>query len=149
MSGKIDLDRGVMMTSFNGVEVFMYVDDPGVYLNAYGTEVPESLAKQAGFDTEKYGKQHKRKVRMAAAQANIEAELAMIDEGKPQKVVKDLKGFKLVDIGLGRFYVKDPDDNVLTKEPVSRAMGDKLLVALSGEEEPDEKKPDDKKPASK
>lgn len=146
MPDKIDLDRGVMMTSYQGVEIYMYLDDPGVYLNAYGTEVPESLARAAGLDVDKFSKQHMRKVRMAAAQKGIEDELAILEQNEGNhRVVKTVKDFKLVDVGLGRFKVEDPDGNALTKEPVTRALGDKLLIALADAEE----KPKDPAPKAK
>jgi hypothetical protein len=126
----IDYNRGVQKQVYQGVDVYMYLDDPGVYLNAFGSEVDESLAKNAGYDVEKWGKLRKRKELMLKAKNEIEASLALV-ENAPRKVVKNVKGFKIVDFGLGRYHVEDPDGSTLTRDPVSREVADKLLLALA------------------
>ena len=103
MAFRIDLDRGVISRSHPslGMDVYMYVDDPGVYLTAHGTEVALALAEQAGFEVDKYAKQHKIKVAMANAQADV---LAQFNEATTEVLV-ERNGFKVVDIGLGRCNV--------------------------------------------
>lgn len=133
MAFRIDLDRGVISRSHPslGMDVYMYVDDPGVYLTAHGTEVALALAEQAGFEVDKYAKQHKIKVAMANAQADV---LAQFNEATTEVLV-ERNGFKVVDIGLGRCNVLSPDGDLLNKTPVSREQAEILLKHLT----PDEK----------
>jgi len=78
MSGNIDYDRGVVKRIHPnlGVDVYMYRDDPGVFLNAFGTEVDVELAKSCGFDVDKLEKAKRKKEMMAKAMIEIEAQLA-------------------------------------------------------------------------
>ena len=127
---KIDYNRGVIKRIHpTGIEVYMYRDTPGHYLNAFGSEVGAELAKAAGFDTERYGKARLRGERMGEAMKIIEAELAS-GPAEPT-VVEERAGFQIVDIGLGRFRLVDPDGGVLTTTPVPREMADLLLDQLA------------------
>ena len=132
MAFRIDLDRGVISRSHPslGMDVYMYVDDPGVYLTAHGTEVALALAEQAGFEVDKYAKQHKIKVAMANAQADV---LAQFNEATTEVLV-ERNGFKVVDIGLGRCNVLSPDGDLLNKTPVSREQAEILLKHLTPNE---------------
>ncbi len=96
------------------MEVFMYRAKPGVYYNAHGKEVHESLAKRAGYDVERHMSERQHQVRALAAAAVISKEEG-VDRG-PNKhvVIEEQAGFKLVDIGLGRFWVED-ESGPLTK----------------------------------
>lgn len=127
---KIDYDRGVIFKTHptNGMNVYMYVDTPGKYLNAFGTGVEEKLAAEAGFDIEKYGKLRIKGERMATAMKAIEEELEMVD--KVETVVQEQDGFKLIDIGLGRHVLKDPEGNILTTTMLSEEQGKLLLSRL-------------------
>lgn len=119
MAQNIDYDRGVHIRKVEnlGLDVFMYVDSPGVYLNAHGTPVTSEIAAQAGFPVEEHLKQRRIKERMASAIAKIKEEIDA-SEGE-QKVVNERNGFTIVDIGLGRYQVRDPDGDVLTQAPMS------------------------------
>lgn len=119
MAMKIDYDRGIHKRSVDalGLDVYMYVDTPGVYLNAHGTEVSEDIARKAGFPVDDHLKQRKLKERLAAARKKILEEADAVQE---KKVVKERRGFKIVDIGLDRYQVISPDDDVLTKQPQSK-----------------------------
>lgn len=130
MAHKIDLDRGAMMKRVmaTGVDVYMYTDTPGVYLNAFGGVASPELAKEAGYDIEKYGKEKLRRERMDQAMREIEAELNM--DTIERSVHKELKGFKSINIGLGRYIVMDPEGNQLTKQPISREQSELLLEKL-------------------
>lgn len=138
MPNNISYKRGVFIKTeaLSGIDVFMYVDTPGVYLNAYGTEVSEELAKQAGFDVEKYGKEKLKRERMAAAMTAIEQELQLADE-QEHKVVAEKGGFKVKDLGLGRAIVEDPDGNKLVPTPIPVEQAKLLLKKLV----PDKAKP--------
>jgi len=128
----IDLDRGVHQRQHpaTGIAVYMYVDTPGVYLNAYGSEVSPELALEAGFDVDKLAKMRLRQERIKAARDQIEAEIDALDDGDT-KIVRERDGFTIVDIGLGRYIIKDPDGNALISQPQSRAIADALIEKLS------------------
>ena len=138
MAKNIDLDRGVViMQHTTGVNIYMYVDEPGVFRNAFGNEVSDVLAKQAGYDVERLTRAKVKRERMAAAMASIEAELE--DTGEKFKKVRAVRsGFRLVDIGLGRFYVEDPDGDNMNKVPLSREQALPLLEAMAPEGETEE-----------
>lgn len=123
----IDYDRGVRKSSHpTGVDVFMYYDTPGVYLNAYGGEVSDQFAHEAGFDTETYAKQKLRRELMAKAMKGVEDQLA--DESSDvHKVIANRGGVHVVDIGLGRFVIEDPDGQRLTTTHMSREAALDLL----------------------
>jgi len=112
MARIIDYNRGVLINSHPtlGMDVFMYVDTPGVYLTAHGTAVSEELAHQAGYPVEQYRKERQKRDRMNAAKVAIEKELEVAVE---DKVLKERDGFKVMNLGLGRYDVVDPDGNVL------------------------------------
>ncbi len=111
----IDYDRGVQIqTHRSGVDVYMYIDDPGVYLNAYGTPVSEQLAKEAGYDTERWSRQKLAKDLIAKAKSEIEAQISGTS-GFVQKVVLSAGGFDVVAVNdYGGHVVKAPDGQVLT-----------------------------------
>lgn len=127
---KIDYDRGVIINNHqaSGMDVFMYVDTPGVYLNAHGTEVKESLAQEAGFPVERYARERLRRERMTKAMQAIDAELASI--GTVREVIAENKGFKAVHIGLGRHRVEDPDGGMLTDQDLTKEQAELLLEKL-------------------
>lgn len=129
---QIDFDRGVHIRNHDqlNIQIFMYVDDPGVYLTKFGSSIPEVLAQEAGFDVGHLAKLRERKSRMAAAREQIEAELAAYDDGA--ETVKATKaGFTLVDIGGARYIVRDADGHNLTGAPLNLEMGKKLLDKLA------------------
>lgn len=128
--GNIDYDRGVTMRSHpTGVTVYMYIDEPGTFRNAFGVEVSDDLAREAGFDVEKLGKQKLRRERVAKAMEAIDADLA--EAGAEKRTVASRAGFHLVDIGLGRFNVEDPEGNILNPTPLTEAQGRPLLDKIA------------------
>jgi hypothetical protein len=143
MAGKIDYDRGVLIMTHpgSGMDVYMYVDSPGEYLTAHGKEVNEKIAKEAGYDVEKLGKEKVRLERRRKAAQEIDAEFEI--EGK-EEVVQEKEGFKVVAYGYGRHNVIDPDGNKLNNIPLTLDMALKLLSSFTTDEKPDEKKPDKK-----
>lgn len=129
----IDLDRGVHMRTnagAGGIQIYMYVDTPGVYLDAFGHEVPEELAEGAGFDVEHLRKKRQLAERRAAAIKQVEDEMAAADEGDAI-VVRERAGWQILDIGLGRHILKDPDGNNINPVPLPRQSADALLEQLT------------------
>jgi hypothetical protein len=133
--GNIDYDRGVIINTHErtGMDVFMYVDDPGKFLTAHSKVVPDEIAKEAGYDVEKLAKERNKKERKEKAMEMIDAELAD-DKDNRTETVLERNGYKVVTTGLGRHHVLDPDDNRLTNAPQSFEMAEKLLNAMAGAE---------------
>lgn len=145
----INYDRGVHIRTHEptGMEVYMYQDTPGTYLNAHGTPVSDEIAGQAGYPVEVHSKQRVRRERMAEAMKAIEAELGL--EGTREEVVETKGGFKIKHIGLKRYHVIDPDGGTLTPQPVpldvAKNLLDQLLIdeqTKPPEEEPFQDDPD-------
>lgn len=133
MAGKIDYDRGVMIKAdaTSGVKVFMYLDAPGVYLNIYGTPVSESLAKAAGYDTERFSKMKLKKEMVQNAIQAIEADVAVSDDFTP-KTIATAAGFKLqVANPFGGHIVLSPDDDRLTPYVMPKEAAMSLLRQLA------------------
>lgn len=127
---EVDLDRGMEIHSHpsTGMDVFMYVDDPGVYLSAHGTPVSEQLAEQAGFDIERFGRERRIKQALAAAHKQIMDDFNA--NGGGPKIIEEREGFKVVDIGMDRHQVMSPDGKVLNTVPLSLANAKILLEHL-------------------
>jgi len=136
----IDLDRGVMMKEHaaTGVKIFMYIDTPGVYLNAHGGEVDEQMAVLAGFEVDKHRKELLKKTKLAEAMSKIEAELQIADDGAERKVLHKFADFTVVEMGLGRAHVADADGGYITPVPVPVQEAAMLAKAMAGDDVEDE-----------
>lgn len=123
----IDYDRGVTHKRHpSGLDVYMYKDQPGVFLNAFGREVTPDLAAAAGFDVDRLLKEKTKRERMALAMAAIEEEF----EGEA-KQVKSKGEFKAVHVGFGRHNVLDADGNKLNPRPLTKEEALKLLEQMT------------------
>ena len=111
----IDYDRPCVIRVIGdlNMEVFMYKDDPGVFLNAWGKPVGDELAARAGYDVAAHKKAKLRKERMTQAAHAIAEEFEEGSKGQT-RVVAELAGFKVVEFGANRHRLEDPDGNVLT-----------------------------------
>lgn len=129
---KVDYNRPLIKKAEakTGIEVFMYLDTPGVYLNSYELPVSESLAEAAGFDTAKYGKMRKRRELMALAKKGIEEQLALEEENDVKEVVQERGGFSIVHIGLGRHVIEDPDGGQIVANHLTLAEAEAALNQL-------------------
>jgi hypothetical protein len=82
----------------SGMMIYMYNDDPGVYYNERGGRVSDTIAAEANFDVETYGKAHRRKLAYAKASGAVDAEF----EGQTNlKVLKEQGEYRLVELGKG------------------------------------------------
>ena len=63
----IDLNKGVVykMVPESRIRVYMYAQQPGVYLDAFGNQLSEVFAKEAGFDTDTLRTERTRQTRMS------------------------------------------------------------------------------------
>ena len=131
---KIDYNRGVMkkVDQKTGIEVFMYLDMPGVYYNAFEKKVPEDTAKGADFDVAKYGKMKRQRELMAKAMNAINEQLGMEEYAEKPQVIEERNGFKIVHIGLGRHVIEDPEGGKIIERPLTleeaKVALDKLVL---------------------
>ena len=95
----MDINRGVTLKG----GVYMYKDDPGVYLMGDDVKVPEALAKAEGFDVKLLAKERAIKLGREAA----EAEIAAL-RGEDVEVLETANGFEYVRTGDG--YLQRPLD---------------------------------------
>lgn len=135
MERTIDYDKGVLINTHpgTGMDVFMYVQQPGKYLTAHGKDVPDKIAAEAGYNVEQLAKERLRMERKAQASAIIDKELSD-DASTLEECVDNRNGFRLVSIGMGRHNVKDPDGNVLNSHPLPKESAEKLFDAMAGAE---------------
>lgn len=127
----INLDRGVHMRTHPSLsmDIYMYVDDPGVYYTAHGDKIDPELARAAGFPVDK--QLHDHKVNEALKQAQKEV-LEKFGEAK-SAVLKERDGFKIMDLGMGRHNVLGPEGDLLNKMPLSLEQAEILLKHLAPE----------------
>jgi len=130
--GKIDYDRGVIIRSHTttGMDVFMYVDTPGEYLTAHGTPVPDTIAKEAGYDVDILSKEKLKRERKQAAMDAIDKELNN-EKDVSEEVVEEKNGFKVVSIGLGRHHILVPEGNRLSTNVLPLDMALKVMNAMA------------------
>lgn len=131
----IDFDRGVAIRNIHrtGMDVYMYIDTPGVYFARNGHEVPEAIAREAGFDIEKLGKERVKRQRLRDAYDAIERDS---DAGvSTHSVVDEKGGFRLVDIGQERYIITSADDSnvTLTAVPLPHKEAKRLWDELTKE----------------
>lgn len=131
MARAIDYDRGVLIKKDekSGIEVFMYLDEPGVFLSQVGRELAPELAAAAGYPVVELLKKREIKIRMAKAEIKIRAELEAAEEGS--KIIQEKDGFKVLDIGLGRHRVLGPDNEPLTSEVLTKEQATLLVEQLA------------------
>lgn len=129
---KIDYNRGVLkkIDKTTGIEVYMYLDLPGVYYNSYEIEVAEELAAKAGYDTTKYGKMKKRRELLAIAMQAVDADLEMDEYNEQREVIEERGGFTIVHIGMGRHILEDPEGGKLVDRPLTLEEAKKALDEL-------------------
>lgn len=132
MAKNIDITRGCHITRHadTGMYIYMYLDTPGVYLNTFGKEVPETLAAEAGFEVDKYRKMRIRNERMAAAKEAIETELALQYEAKPEIIEGKAGELHVELIGKTSAFVIDEDGNRLNDMPIDKKKAVDLYKKL-------------------
>jgi len=133
MREAIDVRRGVNIRRHRAqmMYIYMYFDDPGVYYNKHGHEVPAALAAEAGFEVEKYAKERYKKQRMAEFKTKLEQELTAAEEAPTDTVLAERGGFKLVKLGEKHGKVFDTDGNPMNERPILLADAEALLEALA------------------
>ena len=131
----IDVNRGVMIQKHPSMGlVYMYIDEPGVFLNAFGTEIPEIVAKQAHFDVELLGKERIKRERMRKAMTAIELELELANSAEEETILWERGGYRVVKLALGNAYVYDDENNKLTPMAIPAQEAKILLDHLVPED---------------
>jgi hypothetical protein len=110
----------------------MYYDQPGVYLSMHGTPVAEALARECGYDTEKMAREKLKRERIEQTSAMIEAEFTSVS-GK-EEVVQERGGIKIIDVGLGRYRLKDDQGATLSDHFFTRPEAERIFALLAPEE---------------
>lgn len=147
----IDINKGVETHwHSSGMQVHMYVNEPGVFRNSHGTIVSKELAAEAGYDVDRLVGEADRRKRIADAIAAVDQEFnqAQNETGGPV-LVEEASGFKLLDIGLGRFSIQDPDGNQVVPRPLpekeARLLFSKLVPAAPEAVKPEQVQEPNKK----
>jgi hypothetical protein len=122
----LDLNRGVK-TRFhpNGMKVSMYLDDPGTYLDDLGKPFPDELAKQAGFDLDKWRKEKLKLQKLAAFKKQLDQEYASAEEQLATELSRN-GGHDVRAIGGGQYALFGKDGSkvmVGTKAEIELMVG--------------------------
>jgi len=136
----IDLNRGVTMKMHpaSGVRIYMYKDAPGVFLNAHGHEVADTLASQCGFQIKELKKQREKREALAQAATEIEAQFASEQANQNAgKVIKEKNGYKIVKYIFGRCWVYGPDGEKMHDKPQTQQEARHLFKVLCESPTPD------------
>lgn len=132
---EIDLNRGVTIKTdpSTGARICMYKDRPGVFLNAHGDVVAETLAARCGFPIKDLMRQRRKSEALATAHEQIEAEFeAQMAVKTKNKVLKETEdGYKAVQAPFGRCWVYDPDGKPLNDKPLTKEEALRLLKVIN------------------
>lgn len=134
MAFQIDYNRGVEIRRHgaSGMDVYMYYDDPGVYLTAHATRLGDDVASGAGYDVAALSMEKRKRAALAAAHQAIEAQFAGVEA--KHEVIDERDGFTLVDQGtvngIERYIVCDPDGNQITPKPMQKAAAVVFFAAM-------------------
>ncbi len=131
MVTKIDYNRGLIKgkDQSTGVNVYMYLDDPGVYLSSQGTMVSQAVAERAGFDIARHRNERIRRLRIGKAKEMIEAQLD--HEESKSSTIKVQNGWAIKHIGFGKHYIEAPDGSIITDRNLTLEQAHGLLQELA------------------
>ena len=132
---KVDVNRGcyIRMHRATGMAIYMYADQPGVFLNDHARPVPHEMAAEAGFDVEPLLRAKRKNDALHKAQMAIEAEYKTSVQ---RDVIAEHGEYRVVGLGNDLFLVEFEDGSPLSK-PVSEPIAMNTFRLLAGiEEEP-------------
>jgi len=129
----LDSDKGLSIRRHAGTDqqLFMYKTEPGIYLNAFGIEVSEKIAREAGFDVEKFRRARLRADKLSEAAAIVDAELAQADKIEAVKIAEQ-GGFALIDVGYNRFIIETTEGDRVTPKAMTRHAATAIFAKLTG-----------------
>ncbi len=148
---EIDVNRGVTIKTdpASGARVYMYKDSPGVFLNAHGDEVADSLAARCGFLVQDLAKLRAKREALTRASAEIEAQFESEQaQQKAEKVIKKSEdGYKIVQFAFGRCWVFGPDGDKMHDKPLTKQEAFHLFKVIrdTPTPTPEKEKPKDGK----
>lgn len=147
---QVNFDRGVMIQKepLSGMRVYMYIDEPGHYLNYAGKEIPEVLAKKAGFDTELYGKLRFKKEKLAEVGAAMERELELAEAQSEAISLEKRGGYELIQKGPTANVIDLSDGSPMTAKPMTIAEARLMMEILAPKKAKGKGKADDAAPAA-
>lgn len=132
----IDLNRGVrkQYAKESNIEVYMYKDDPGVFLDRSGEPLSEAIAADAGFDIESLKKKREKMEKMRSAIEQIEKEYG---DGFDDY---ERGGLKIVRAGENsdRFRIADKDGAPFSNKDFTYQGAKEIIDRMAG---PESKKP--------
>lgn len=135
---KVDIDRRPTQIRYtpDGMAVYMYLDDPGVYYNDHARRIPMELAAEAGYEIAKNERLHK----MIEARRKVMGDLeAQFQIENAHKVIADRGDYQVIQIAPDycNIVFKDGGDGFVlnTNGPVSKSTAMKRFRDLVGPEE--------------
>jgi hypothetical protein len=132
----IDWNRPLVMQKHPaGFTVHTYRDEPGVYRDVHGKELPEQVAKKAGFNIDRL-RQEAERLKTRAELLSEGDRLAL--DAEVHEVVEENTHFKLVHIGHQVFVIENADgDRLIT--PTSEVAARSVFADLTEEDVQDAK----------
>jgi len=115
-----------------GMSIYMYNDDPGVFLNERGAVVSEAIAAQAGYDVASLAKVRRRKLAIAKAQAGVDAEYATEENSN---IISERGEYRLVEVAAGHFqihFVEEDGKGSPLSGVLTHKAAEKLFLDLAG-----------------
>lgn len=124
MENPIDLNRGVTIKTdpSTGARIYMYKDQPGVFLNAHGAVVAETLAARCGFQVKDLMRERRKREALIKSAQEIEAEFEekMAVKTADKVLAESADGYKAVQRPFGRCWVYGPDDKPINDRPLTK-----------------------------
>jgi hypothetical protein len=118
-----------------GISIYMYNDDPGIFLNERGAPVSDHFAAMAGFDVEGLTRARQKKLAIAAGVKAVEDSFADVTS---QNIIRERAGYRLVEIAKGHFAIHfieaDGKGSPLTSAALPEKAAQKLFDELAPEE---------------
>ena len=127
MAFNIDLNRGVTECRHpTGLRIFMYDDDPGVYIDVNAGPVDEQLALVAGYNVKKY-----------AEMKRLDSDVAVLEQAKKALVTDGVRelmetrgNYALVKVGGG--FVVESGGKPVGQPPYSEDIARQTFLQLAG-----------------
>jgi hypothetical protein len=127
---KVDVNRGcqIRMDRATGAAVYMFYDQPGVFLNDHGKVVPPEFAERAGYDVEPLLKLRRKHLALIAAHQEIERQYT---EARTHEVVAEYGEYRVVHIGNEQYQVEFEDGTAMGR-PVAKDVAMSTFRMVSG-----------------
>ncbi len=141
MENPIDLNRGVTIKTdpSTGARIYMYKDEPGVFLNAHGAVVVETLAARCGFQVKDLMRERRKREALERSAREIEAEFEekMAVKTKDKVLEESADGYRAVQQPFGRCWVYGPDDKPINDRPLTKEEALHLFKTINETPEAD------------